>query len=205
MNGARLVYSIGGTQTRLVSARRCSRHVFDPVDADVQLQAVDGENIRPCPAVRRPFFSVWISDWSISVPIGAMQRILPVDAVLGDEAHRLVGVIGVRRSAPPKNSLCVYDRLSCSKSLNSVFAPSGRPAHRRVGDAGRAIAVHQDVIALAGDVEAADAQLQALRVVRAEVEAALEEQVLRLGVGDRAAGVQADARVRCRRRSCRDR
>jgi hypothetical protein len=49
------------------------------------------------------------------------------------------------------------------------------------------------VVAVAGDAEVAVRSFQALHAVFAEVEAALEEEIVGLGIGHRAAGVHADA------------
>src|SRR5688572_20447218 len=69
----------------------------------------------------------------------------------------------------------------------------GRAGLGGVGLAGVAVAVDEVVAALALDLEARDRGLQALRVAGAEVGADLEEQVVPLGVRERAAGVEADA------------
>ena len=66
-------------------------------------------------------------------------------------------------------------------------------ALRRVGRAGGAIAVDEDVVALALDVEVRQRELQALAAIGSEVDAELREHVVGLGVGDRAAGVETDA------------
>ncbi len=105
----------------------------------------------------------------------------------------LVGAVRVhrQRAAPDVGVAVVDDGLLEVVDLGQRAEEAGLLGG--VGQAEVAVAVHEVVVAIALDAEAAERDLQALLALVAEVEADLAEEVLGHRVGHRAAGVQADA------------
>src|SRR5690606_21065879 len=162
------------------------------VDAAAHLQALDAERIGP--GVGRAHAALGRVDLGL-VPELADRgdlRILAVAAVLGRVTHGLVGAVGVEQQAAAEQVVVAVLQVDLVEVVELRAGAERGAAHHGVGDVVGAVAVHAGVVALALEVEAGDGGLQPLQVVLAEVQAELQEQVVGLGVVDRARAAHAD-------------
>ena len=179
------------------------RLVLDHVHAHLQLQARYGEQLTARPRGAQAALlrgDLRLVPDPLVVGDGWRDELLVV-AVLRQEAHRLVGMVGSgHQRATEEVAVAVLDavllevveRVQRAVQVALLRGVGERHGARRVV-VRAAAAEHLHVVALALDLEVAVGRLQPLRVALTEVDAALEEQVLRGRIGHRAAAAQADA------------
>src|SRR5690606_32888222 len=176
------------------------RGVLDQVDASAYAQALDAEQVAVGVAQAQALF---LRDNLGLVPdaLGFRRRRLDqlaVGAVLGQVAHRLVGPVGVHAQvAAEEVGVGVLHRellevVELGQRAGDLAALGGVGGRHRALDRIEAAALDLHVVVLAADVEVAVAGLDALGLAFAEVVAALDEQVLGVGIRQRAGGVHAD-------------